>query len=251
MKQLLIYISLCTILFAAGLGVSVVMDVGRPTDVIPPPPPVDLSEVLPRNPEAELLTEGSAAVDLPVPVHGKPLSAEELFRFGAMYRQQQEALAARQREVEKQQARLSLIRDDLAGSRKEFDGLREQIQDATQRATRVMQQLQEQREQLHRERLEAEDSLKKLEGEEKQLEEAEGDNVRKISSWFQSMPAEKAAEYLRELVHDGNIQSAVKLLENIEERNAAKILAAMEDAALVAELMEAFRNAKRLSVTRR
>ncbi len=187
----------------------------------------------------------SSRPQLPVPVRGAPLSAEELFRFGAMYRQQQEALAQREQEIEQRQARLKLIENDLAGSRKEIDGLQALVQESVQRADQLLKDLEQQRQQFEQEKKDAESTMESLRTQDDEANAAEATNVRKISSWFQSMPPEKAAEYLRELSNDGNTDSAVKLLENIEERNAAKILAAMEDPTLVVELTEAFRNSKR------
>ncbi len=208
--------------------------------------------MVPANPEADLVPpSGTETQELPVPVHGKALSAEELFRFGAMYKQQQEALAARNEEIERRQARLTLLRDDLAGSRKEFDGLREQVQDAAARAARLIQQLNEQRELLQREKQAAEQQLQEVEAGKNETSSLEGGNIRRISSWFEGMPPEKAAEYIREICNDGDLDSAVKLLGNLEERNAAKILAAMDNPTLVVDLMEAFKHYKREQQTKR
>ena len=162
-----------------------------------------------------------------------------------MYRQQQEALAEREQEIEQRQAQLKLIESDLAGSRKEIDGLQAMVQESVQRADQLLKNLEQQRQQFEQQKKDAESTMESLRSQDDEANAAEATNIRKISSWFQSMPPEKAAEYLRELSNDGNTTSAVKLLENIEERNAAKILAAMEDPALVVELTEAFRNSKR------
>lgn len=257
MKTIIIYTLLCALLFSAGLGVALVLDVKPPhaetadhmEDGLAA---AQLSDVVPANPEADLIPdEGSPMKELPVPVHGRELSAEELFRFGAMYKQQQEALALRNEEIERRHARLTLMRDDLAGSRKEFDGLREQVQDAAARTARLIQQLREQQDALQQQQQAVEKQLQNVESGKREATAAEGGNIRQISSWFEGMPPEKAAEYIREICNDGDVDSAVKLLGNLEERNAAKILAAMEDAALVVDLMEAFKHYKREQAMKR
>ena len=57
-----------------------------------------------------------AVPGLPTVLRPKHLTAEELFRFGEMYRNQQQALEKRADEIETRGARLKLINDDLAGA---------------------------------------------------------------------------------------------------------------------------------------
>jgi flagellar motility protein MotE (MotC chaperone) len=74
--------------------------------------------------------------------------------------------------------------------------------------------------------------------------EQERKNLRTVAEWLQGMPPEQAAESLRQLCNDGKMDMAVKLLGFFEQRDAAKILAALGDAALVTQLAEKFRDLK-------
>jgi flagellar motility protein MotE (MotC chaperone) len=248
MVRIISYLILIGVLFGAGLGLALFLGVpAPPAEPLADPNLVsaDLADILPTNPDSSIQLEPTTPIDqLPVPIRGEALTAEELFRFGTMYREQQEALTNRQTEIERKESRLKLMHDDLLGSRKEFDGLRAQAADTALRAKQMLQQLQSEREQYE---LRKNDDLleqKVTRDESAEPNEDEAGNLRKISAWFQVMPPEKAAEHLRQLSNEGKMDSAVKLLGNIEERNAAKILAAMEDSSLVVELTEAFRNTK-------
>jgi flagellar motility protein MotE (MotC chaperone) len=66
-----------------------------------------------------------------------------------------------------------------------------------------------------------------------------------MSAWFQGMEPEKAAGVLKSLANEGKMELAVQLLANFEEREASKVLAAIDDTQLTVELAEAFQSFKR------
>ena len=256
MGRIITYVLLCVALFGAGLGIAVVLGVPEQhaaevpeelnQDLLPP----ELTDLVPSDPTASLLdmdAETPTPVtdnELPVAVRGKPLSAEELFRFGAMYREQQEALNRREEDLNRRQSRLKMIHEDLTGSRKEYDGLRAEVRDAIQQASLVIQKLQHQRNELQQQQNDSPNTASPN----NQPTDSIVDNtesIEKISAWLEGMPVDQAADYLRELSNSGQIDSAVKFLGNIQERNAAKILASMGDPALVVQLTEAFLQVKR------
>lgn len=187
----------------------------------------------------------TGAVNMPVPIRGKPMTAEEIFRFGATVRNQQEALTRREEAVVKQQARLNLVQDDLDAEQRELEGLFSQIRESLENGERLLTTIQQRRAELDAEKQAAQKELDQFKKTQTEYANLEVDNIKQISRWFQSMPAENAAEYLRELSNDGNIASAIQLLGNIEERDAAKILVAMGDPALVVQLTERFKGLKR------
>ncbi len=62
-----------------------------------------------------------------------------------------------------------------------------------------------------------------------------------MSEWVEGMSPEKAAEYLRELSNDGKMETAIRVLSNLDGRKASKILDAMSDPKLVVQLTERFK----------
>ena len=253
MMKLIVYAVICLVVFGAGLGLSFVLGVPGASTVeeTPATPEQILQEVVPADPNAELLSElPKSAADMPIPVRDTPLSPEELFRFGETFRKQKDALAQREEDIKHQQARLKLALDDLQGSRQEFDGLRAQVRDAMAQGESLLRRLEAERSdfEMRQQQATATDN-KTTASAPSQVDETA--NLKKISGWLQSMQTDKAADLLRNLSNDGNMDSAVKLLSNLEERNAAKILSAMmasgepSDTTLVAQLTEAFREHQR------
>ncbi|MEM7312987.1 MAG: hypothetical protein AAF497_07530 [Planctomycetota bacterium] len=253
MGKIITYVVLCVALFAAGLGIAIALGVPQqaevPAELNMDLIPEDIASLVPADPTASLLDMDAddpqpvTDTELPVAVRGKPLSAEELFRFGAMYREQQEALNLREKELERRQSQLKLIHDDLSGSRKEYDGLRAEVRDAIQKASLVIQQLQQQADEIKAQQPDTPEGNQPGAAAQPVVDNSE--NIRKIAAWLESMPVESAAEYIKELSNSGQIDSAVEFLGNIEERNASKILATMEDPTLVVQLTEAFLQVKR------
>ena len=253
MMKIITYAVICLVVFGAGLGLSFVLGIpgaDKPEEVETTPEQI-LQEVVPSDPTAELLSDlPKSAADMPIPVRDTAMSPEELFRFGETFRKQKEALAQREKDIKQQQARLKLALDDLQGSRQEFDGLRSQVRDAMAKGESLLRQLEAQRADFEMQRQQAAATEDKVStSPTNQVDETA--NLKKISGWLQSMQTDKAAELLRNLSNDGNMDSALKLLSNLEDRNAATILSAMmasgepSDTTLVAQLTEACREHQR------
>ena len=58
-----------------------------------------------------------------------------------------------------------------------------------------------------------------------ELEGDEKDNIKKMAGMYDSMPPEGAAKILQEMSDSGSMDTAVKLLAMMKERQAAKVLA--------------------------
>ena len=166
------------------------------------------------------------------------MSAEEVFRYAASNRTRSELLKKREESLEKDRARLKLVFDDIRGEKRELEGLQAQVEGKIQAAEILLNQIIQEREQTTKEREDAKQDIENLKKTQTEYEELEVDNLKKMSRVFQSMSPEKAAEYMRELANDGKISMAVKLLANFEEREASKILEAMDDSALVVQLID-------------
>ncbi|MGB6044898.1 MAG: hypothetical protein WBF93_17215 [Pirellulales bacterium] len=186
-----------------------------------------------------------SANSLPVVLRGRPMSAEEAFRYGAAFRSQQETLKKREQALKGDEVKVKLMKDDLKVQQRELEGLLSQVRELLKNGEALAAKVAQDQNQLEQDRQAAQSNLDQLKQAELANDRSEQLNVKQVSGWFQSMPAENAAEYLRELSNDGKLDSALELLSNIEERDAAKILVAMKDPALVAQLTETFRGLKR------
>src|SRR5207237_6579057 len=85
-----------------------------------------------------------------------------------------------------------------------------------------------------------------------ELEGVERENIRKMAETFDTMAPESAAKILQSMADTANMDTAVKVLGQMRERQAAKVLAELsgstpEGAALAAQLLEKLKGFKRPS----
>lgn len=183
--------------------------------------------------------------DLPVAARPKPMSVEEIIRYGKGIKQRSEHLDKRESQLAEQESQLRLVLADVQGEQKEIDGLRTQIRDQIGTVETLLQQLDVKRAQQTEEQKKAEEQTKLLEDQQKDVDSLQRDNIKRMSAWFQNMEPAKAATFLKELSNDGKTEMAVQLLSNFEEREASKILAELDDPTLMVELVENFKKLKR------
>ena len=183
--------------------------------------------------------------DLPVAARPKPMSVEEIIRYGKGIKQRAEHLDKREAQLAEQESQHRLVLADVQGEQKEIDGLRTQIRDQIGTVESLLEQLNVKRSLQTEEQKRAEEQTKLREGQQKDVDSMQSDNIKRMSAWFQNMEPAKAANYLKELSNDGKTDMAVQLLSNFEEREASKILAELDDPSLMVELIENFKKLKR------
>jgi len=188
---------------------------------------------------------GSSEAGLPTAVRPRPVSVEELLRYSLGLKSREEGLTRREKDLERRQSQVAIVLGDIQGEQQEMDGLRAQVKDQLTSVESMLNQLATERQEFETKRTEAADELKKLDTTKQEASDAERENVKKMSAWFQSMEPEKAATVLKELANDGKLDLAVQMLSNFEERDASKILSAIEDTTLTVQLAEAFRSYKK------
>ena len=189
--------------------------------------------------------------DVPVPVRAKSATAEEIFRLGAALRRQQEALGQREEALQQKELQLKLVHEDVRNQQRELEGLLAQIQDALKSGEALKSNILQAREQLEQRRSEAQHQLQQMDKAESQRDESQSANIKKMSQIIQNMPVDGASAYLRQAIDAGNMDSAVQVLANLEERDAAEVLHALGDPVLIAQLMDGLQNMKRPSSPRR
>lgn len=246
MVRILTNCILCLLLFGAGAGLSWLWQQRQMRGQ-----PNPLGDQLPaRAPQAVGAAAGSGAGqlagDLPVPVRDRQtLSAEEIFRFGETYRNQQQAIKEQQERLRRQQHRVQLLHDDVRGAQRELDGFQAQLDDALNQAQSLLQKIHQQQGQLQEDQREAQEKLQQVRSQQTEFQDDETDNLKKMAAWFQQMEAERAAEILVQYSNEGKLDTAIKLLSYIEERNVARILSAMDDPSLSFQLTEKYLTLKK------
>jgi len=201
----------------------------------------------PAGPVQGILTTGPVDERMPLPIRPREMSVEELLRYGMGVKEREAQVKTQEEALQKRRVQHQLALADMEGERKEIDGLRVQVSDQLKHAEQLIEKLKEVRSQFLQDQSDAADQMKQIKHERVEIDEEHMDNTKRLSQWIQSMDPEKAAEVLKSMANDGPQQQeiAVQILRNLEEREAAKILSAIEDPKLVQQLIEKFRNLKR------
>jgi hypothetical protein len=199
-------------------------------------------------------TASTSAVDqlrplehaLPSSIRPRPVSVEELLRYSLGLKTREAAIDGKEKDLERRQSQVNIALTDIQGEQHELDGLRRQVKDQISAVDNLLAKLAEERQAFQAEKSKAEEELKKYDTVKKDDDVSQRDNVKRMSAWFQGMEPEKAAGVLKSLANEGKMELAVQLLANFEEREASKVLAAIDDTTLTVELAEAFQKFKRV-----
>ncbi len=198
---------------------------------LPPMPEIPLTNVIQDEPPP------------PVTAHPTGISAETVLRLSESIRHREEQLKQREALLEQREERVGFMMADLQRERDEINALFESMQLKTEEAQELLNQ-------IGARAPAADESLSTATTADasanSDMTETELENLKAIAKWLQGMAPEQAAESLKQLSNNGQIEMAVRLLSFFEERNAAKVLTSMHDVdpGLVPELLERFKTLK-------
>ena len=74
-----------------------------------------------------------------------------------------------------------------------------------------------------------------------EFEAGEKKNIEKIAAMYDAMTPEAAAPIIKQMADTGRLEMAAKILAQMKERNAARVLEAMGDPALALQVLEKVR----------
>lgn len=182
--------------------------------------------------------------DFTSPVLGKALSGEDIFRFTAMNKKNLELMKERREALRQEEMRLKLVEKDLEIRKQEIEGVLQQSRDTVAAAEDLISKLQAQVNALNEEKAAIQENQDETATDDASDDEIQA-NIKVSAGWLATMPPEQAASAVKSLANEGKKDFVLQLLSYIEDRNVAKILHGLNDPALVAELTESFRTAKR------
>ena len=186
---------------------------------------------------------------LAVVVRPKMLTPEDILRNAMSLKAREEKLVQRERAAEQEEVRLGLVQSDLQGEQVTIEALASDVKSQIESANQLLARIYNEKEVLDRERLKSAEEAKKFEETKTEMNTLEQQNLKQLSTWIQGMDAESASAFILELAKNGKMDVAVQMLANFEEREASKILAALNNPKLMAELAEKFRTLQRPTKT--
>jgi flagellar motility protein MotE (MotC chaperone) len=185
-------------------------------------------------------TEGKAAVR-----SSAAPGAEEVARMAANLRDRLNAVSEKEAQLAAQKKQLDLVYEDIRNERSAMEELRKKMQEELKTLEEKIALF----ERKHAEsgppiKEKAASDLEKLQ-QKSGVGKAESGNAKKMADVVGNMPPKTAAELLKQLVETGKMESAVKMLNEMTERQAAKVLAELADPMLAAQLLDKLKESKR------
>lgn len=156
--------------------------------------------------------------------------ASSLRDRAAQVREREDQLTARQRQLE-------LVIETIRSERAAIDELKAELEAAIKAGEEHMAEVQRRRTELDIKQQNIDGRVTEMAGNEK-------DNLKKMASVYDNMSAESAAKIIQHMADSGTMDTAVKLLAVMKERQAAKVLAEMSDPSLAAQLSERLKDLK-------
>lgn len=172
--------------------------------------------------------------------------AEEIARMTNELRSRLAAVREREEQLTARKKQIELIHEDIRGERTALDELRTQVHNEMDALNEALQNVDKQRGTLEEERQKISKNTQEMESRVLQLQQEEQVNLKKMSGVYNSMTPDGAAKILQNLADTGKMDTAVKILGMMQERQAAKVLAELTDAGLAAQLVEKLKNLRRV-----
>jgi flagellar motility protein MotE (MotC chaperone) len=177
-----------------------------------------------------------------------PPNAEETARLANSLRDRMKAVREREEQVGSRQKQLELIYQDIRGERNVLDELRKQVADEMKALNAKLDTVDHKFGELEQQRQSVSKSQADVQKQRTDIDTSERKNIDRMATMYDSMQPDSAARILQQMADNGKLDTAVKLLAQMKERQAAKVLAELSDASLAAQLLEKMRNLKRPTV---
>jgi hypothetical protein len=173
------------------------------------------------------------------------MTPEEVMRHALELRSREQTLNERELAIDTQDSRLRIVQADVQAEEQSLRGLQHELETQIQAARQLLNQVLEEQQKLQQQQQEAQTQLQAAEKNRAGQDAQQRQNEKQMSKWLSSMAPEVAAQLVRELANNGQLDTVVQMLSNLNEREASKILEAVGDVGLISELTEKFRVLKR------
>ena len=189
---------------------------------------------------------------LPVALRPKvPITVEAVLELSDSIRKKERELIEREKRVKKAEENIRLLFEDLKIERDQLTELTRRIESRLVEADSSVAEMKIENEQLSTRADELARLLKKRNPDVTlEVDEVE-ERVTKAKGWFSDLEDEQAANYLRTFANKGELEFAAKLLDSLDDRKVAKILAVLDDPDFVDQMLKAISAKKREDVSGR
>jgi flagellar motility protein MotE (MotC chaperone) len=164
---------------------------------------------------------------------------EQAINLATNLRERLGAVREKEAQLDARQQRLELVYQDIKGERSALDELRKQVSEELKAVEEKMTVVERKHVESEQKIQDKSAEISALEKKRVELGNVEQNNIKRMAEMYDNMDAESAARILQQLADSAKLDTAVKVLGLMKERQAAKVLAAMPpDSGLAAQLLE-------------
>lgn len=171
--------------------------------------------------------------------------AEGTVQIASSLKERLDAVHAREEQLNSRQQNLDLIFQDLRSERTTIDEQRKQVTALLKAVEQKMADLDRKATELETKRQETTKEAKQLKKNISEYQDQEKDRIKQVASMYDTMEPASAAKILQTLTDSGNLDTAVKILASMRERQAAKVLSELSDPLLAAQLVDKLKGLKK------
>lgn len=176
-----------------------------------------------------------------------PVTVEAVTELAQSIMKKEGRLIESEKQLKREEKRIGLLFEDLKQERKELTAFSQRIDAQVIEAREAAELLKMEKQQLE-EQKKTLSTLEQKTG--TSLADAKGEEIKQraelMKSWFEKMEPELAAKYLKEFADRGDLELAAQVIDNLDTRQIAKVLAEINDPPLVAQIVEAFTKNKKV-----
>lgn len=175
--------------------------------------------------------------------------AEGVVQMASGLRNQMESMQNRERQLTVRQKNMEVIYQDLAKERQTITELQKQVNEEMKALKEKLSGLEQKAGEVEQQRATMVEQTKEMKKNMSEFESVEHNRIKQMASIYDTMDPESAAEILLHMVDSGKLDTAVKILASMRERQAARILAQVHDRAVAVDLLDRLKGLKKPAST--
>ena len=192
----------------------------------------------------------AAGHDVPAPrllprSSGSP-DADRFTQLAATLQTQQESLKNREQHLAVREKQLDLIHEDIKKDQKKLDAVRKEVEAELQLVQEKLDVLDKRTGEGAKDREKTEAQLEELRRTTLEVNDLESKNLKQVAGIYDKMDPEAAAQNIQQMADKGSLDTAVTILANMRDRQAANLLGELSklDAGIAAQLFDRMRYMK-------
>lgn len=170
---------------------------------------------------------------------------ENVVQLANNLRTQLESVRAKEQQLSVRQKNLEVIYQDLKSERSALDEVRNLVNAELKSLLEKLATLEEKSADMNQQKQKLTENAKEIKQSMLEFEGVEQNRIKQVAAMYDSMEADAAADLMQQMADSGKMDTAVKILSSMRERQAARLLAQLGDRTTAVQLLERLKTLKK------